>query len=721
VSTARRQRPAKLLVGGQPAAEELERAHRRLRSLYEISTRLTRFEGLEVTLPPIIATVAAELGLRSAIFILDRAGAPETIVWQAPGGGADRLEAAKAHASATYAYFARTPIDFGHDHRAARALPPVAAAELDEPPRFLLLPLVVDHRPVFGALQLETTSRLGELDVAYANAIANQLAVALERQFGIETRETSLRVRFDFVRDVAASLGEGVLAVDLESRITLFNRAAEELLGVTESEALGRRLDDVLEIRRSDGTPVAGAAWPLTVARRRGDVVRSDEHVFASPTRPAFPASYTSTPIEQDGQVIGAVLAFRDIIDVKRAEVEQRLLASASAAVATSLDRRGALAGVARAAVPAFADLCFIDEVRDDGTIERTNVVFADEAKQRQLANRVATAAPRRDGSSPQQRAIATRAPILIADLSASVAGVADDPPPELIGSIGARSLIAVPLAILDQVLGVITFVTAESGRRYAAPDLAIAAEIAHRTAIAIDNTRLYETAQRATRARENLLSAVSHDLKGPLGAIFMNVELLKYAPRGQDATRRVESIGRSARRMDRLIRDLLDTSSIEAGCFSVDLVPIPLAPILAEVLDELGPDAASEAIALANEVPDGLPPVSGDAGRLHQVVTNLVGNAIKFTPPGGTIRVRARVAGEELELSVSDTGSGISATDLPHLFDRFWQAPRTYRVGSGLGLFIVKGIVEAHRGRIRVESEVGAGTTFFVTLPIAR
>jgi len=171
---------------------------------------------------------------------------------------------------------------------------------------------------------------------------------------------------------------------------------------------------------------------------------------------------------------------------------------------------------------------------------------------------------------------------------------------------------------------------------------------------------------------------------------------------------------------MNRLIEDLLDTASIEAGKLSVDRRRLAVAPIALEILEAMQSLAASKSLELRSELPPDLPEVSADPSRLQQVFTNLLGNAIKFTPEGGTITVRAQQEGGDILCSVTDTGPGIPEDELPYLFDRFWQARRTARKGSGLGLSIVKGIVAAHGGRTWAESRVGAGSTFFFTLPAA-
>ena len=169
---------------------------------------------------------------------------------------------------------------------------------------------------------------------------------------------------------------------------------------------------------------------------------------------------------------------------------------------------------------------------------------------------------------------------------------------------------------------------------------------------------------------------------------------------------------------MQRLIRDLLDVSAVEAGRLSVERQPATLAPIVATAVGMVSGEVAQQSIDLRVDLPAELPVVSMDASRVVQVITNLLGNAIKFTPAGGTITVRATPGPTTVTVSVQDTGMGIEPEALPRIFDRFWQARPTPRRGSGLGLAIARGIIEAHGGRIWADSELGRGSVFSFTLP---
>ena len=225
-----------------------------------------------------------------------------------------------------------------------------------------------------------------------------------------------------------------------------------------------------------------------------------------------------------------------------------------------------------------------------------------------------------------------------------------------------------------------------------------------------------------AVHAREDLLAAVAHDVRSPLGNILLSTSMLLTVPEqdAPSARKNIERVQRLAGRIDRLIADLLDASTMEGGRFSIEPVRMEIAPLLTYVLETQRPNAESMGLRLLSEIAPDLPAVHADTGRLEQVLDNLLGNAIKFTASGGTITLRAERAGGMIRVSVRDTGLGIPRAELPHLFDRFWQARRTTRIGAGLGLFLVKGIVAAHGGAVGVESKVGEGTTFSFTVPLA-
>jgi signal transduction histidine kinase len=217
------------------------------------------------------------------------------------------------------------------------------------------------------------------------------------------------------------------------------------------------------------------------------------------------------------------------------------------------------------------------------------------------------------------------------------------------------------------------------------------------------------------------VLSVVAHDLRNPLNTMLMASQLLADTlPAESSARRQVAIVQRAGDRMNRLIQDLLDIKRLETGRLTLDLRPIGARALLLDAVEMLRSVASASALELVLDAPNDLPRVTADAHRVQQVLSNLIGNAIKFTPKGGRITVSAVSEDREVRVEVCDTGAGIPADQLPHIFGQFWQATRGDRRGIGLGLAIAKGIVEAHAGRIWVESSEGEGSSFFFTLPTA-
>jgi signal transduction histidine kinase len=255
----------------------------------------------------------------------------------------------------------------------------------------------------------------------------------------------------------------------------------------------------------------------------------------------------------------------------------------------------------------------------------------------------------------------------------------------------------------------------------YAAIGMLIAGVVA---ALRDAHRRLHSQLQQveqARRARESMLAIVSHDLRSPLTAVLLGIGYVKRAAAEgrplESLSGALDAIHRSADSMKRLVDDLLDAARIESGRFSLEPARQRLVPILEDAVDAGRLAADARRIRIDLEAPAGEHLVHCDRQRLTQVLGNLIGNAVKFSPEGARVELRLRDEGEWLRIEVRDWGPGIAAEHLPHVFDRYWQATGTAHLGTGLGLFIARAIVESHGGRIHVESRVGEGSTFSVDL----
>ena len=404
------------------------------------------------------------------------------------------------------------------------------------------------------------------------------------------------------------------------------------------------------------------------------------------------------------------------------AERRAAFLAEASRVLGASFDYQTTLATLARLAVPTLADFCSVSVVAPDTTYCVVGVAHVDQALE-PLVRELTAGAYACGPWISELRATVERGEMARVDEITDEmldASYLEAGPRSIIKQLRPRAYLTVPLRAGDRAVGALDLFMAESNRRYDAADVALAEELARRAALAVENARLFNDAQQATLARDQMLGVVAHDLRNPLSTMLMASTLLaETLEAASPAQRQVAMLHRAGERMNRLIQDLLDVKRMESGHLSVDTCPLHAATLLAESADSLRPLAAAAALELRLEAPPGLPRVSADRHRMHQVLSNLIGNAIKFTPRGGTITLRGDVVADELRVAVADSGPGIPAEQLPHIFGQFWQGARTDRRGIGLGLAIAKGIVEAHRGRIWVESTLGNGSTFYFTLPL--
>ncbi|HEX7048573.1 MAG TPA: GAF domain-containing protein [Longimicrobiales bacterium] len=406
-----------------------------------------------------------------------------------------------------------------------------------------------------------------------------------------------------------------------------------------------------------------------------------------------------------------------------------RFLAEASELLDTSLDYETTLANIARLVVPRLGDVCFIDIIDDDGTIRRIEAAHADPEKT-ELVRGLKPYTPRIDTAQGIGKVLRTGQPELVAEISdAFIEAIARDGRHlELLRRLGPRSAMIVPLVARERIIGAITLVLATAARQYRSADLALARDLARRAALAADNARLYlrartaqDQAEAAVRWRDQVLAIVSHDLKNPLSLVFTAADMLGQQLAEGAAAKQIETIRRSAEQMNRLIDDLLDAATIETGKLSLAPRDEDAAGILLEVYELFRQRAEENGLRLDCEIDPAVGTVRADRRRVLQVLANMIGNAFEFTQAGGRITLRGTAHEDGVLFSVSDTGRGIAPQHLPYLFDGFWRAEPTGRRGTGLGLTIAKGIIEAHHGRIWAESRPGEGSTFYFTLPAAR
>jgi signal transduction histidine kinase len=375
-------------------------------------------------------------------------------------------------------------------------------------------------------------------------------------------------------------------------------------------------------------------------------------------------------------------------------------------------------------AVPTLADYCALDILEGEDSFQRIGEAHVDPAKSMLIKQVASFPRSALTANHPLIRVMSTGQPVLEAVITPAFIRKAFAEPSQgrMVEALEPRSLMCVPLVASGRPIGALTLVTSGSGRRYDEADLSLAADVARRAAIVVEHARLFHQAEQATRARDDILTVVAHDLRNPLNTVTMAISLmLETTPIERTQERRQQEIvRRAADRMNRMIQDLLDVKRMESGRLTIETRPEAAETIVNDTIDMLRPLAAGSSIIMDASVAPNLAPVLADSARIQQVLSNLVGNAVKFTPRQGRVTVTAEGIDGEVRFAVIDTGPGIPPEQLPHIFGRFWQAKPSDRRGIGLGLAIAKGIVEAHQGRIWVESHVGLGSTFYFTLPNA-
>ncbi len=580
---------------------------------------------------------------------------------------------------------------------------------------------------------------------------------------------TSAGPRVLIVEDSATQAAALDVLLEREGFVTRVARRAEQALEMLAAEPVDLILSDVMmpgmdgyELCRRIKATLAWEEIPVVLLTSLSDplaIVRGlasgADHYVTKPYQPEWLLARLRTVLQRAGEprilrpapisleLLGTtftikatkeqilellVSSYSDLLrtseEVRDAERRARFLADAGELLSSFLDAQQVLRELAQLAVPRIADVCAVDLLDAEGVPHRVKVVHALHGIAEEADESRAAAAAVLPSDALQravhERAIQTLAQATAADLSGVVrdAVVVD----RLLAQ-GPYTLLVVPLIARDRVLGVMQFLVSAAATALEGTDrIFFMADLARRAALAVDNALLYGEAQRATRARDDVLAIVSHDLRNPLNTIHMSsafmLDMLRTPGADVPVVPQLQLIQRATKRANALIQDLLDVSRIDAGTLAVAAAPTSAEQLLRDAALDLEPLLASKKLVLEHHWTGHDADVAADRNRIGQVFSNLVGNAVKFTPLGGTIRVLGTARDGEVEYEVADTGAGIAPEHLPHLFDRFWQASQTSRTGAGLGLFIVKGIVDAHQGTILVTSAEGGGTRFRFTIP---
>ncbi|MEI9938808.1 MAG: ATP-binding protein [Pseudomonadota bacterium] len=604
------------------------------------------------------------------------------------------------------------------------------------------VPLVVEGRPL-GLLGMGfyEEQRFSVADRRFVETFAKLCGQALLRAVRRDREIVARR----WLATTLQSIGDAVIATDNAGSVTFMNGVAERLTGWTDGEARGRPLPEVFRIFSELTGEVVES--PVTKVLREGRIVGLANHtVLRTRQGTEVPIDDSGAPIkDESGVIYGVVLVFRDVTLEKRAEKRRAFLARAMETLASSLDYRTTLRRVAELAVPELADWCTIDILEPGARVSQqlavahvdpAKVAYAREIGQRYPSNRDArTGAPQviRSGKSELYSEIP---PALLE------AGARDADHLRILRELKLESAMIVALrSEAGRSLGAMTFIYADSGRRYSEDDLSFAEDFARRAALAIENARaaseleaarareqaMRERAEQASVTKDHFLATVSHELRTPLNVILGWAVVLREREMAPEVQRALTVIERNARAQARLIEDVLDLSRISSGKLSLSLTAVNVgeavraaALALRPAVDAKGITLTVDGVAAADD--EALLTISADSDRLQQILWNLLTNAVKFTPKAGSIVIFTSRIGSEVQIQISDSGEGIAEGVLPHVFEPFRQADSstTRRHGGlGLGLSLVRQIAAAHGGSVEATSAgLGRGATFLVRLP---
>jgi PAS domain S-box-containing protein len=549
------------------------------------------------------------------------------------------------------------------------------------------------------------------------------------------TEEMQARQRVQLANARATLVADALPQITWTSRpdgsVQSFNRRWYEYTGLsaeTETET-GTETDAWRAVVHPDDLSKVAELWEH--ARSSGEPYEAELRLLRGKDRSYRWHLARSVPVRDDkGEIAFWVGCSTDIEEQRRAAETARFLEEASTLLGSSLeDYEATLKSLAQLVVPRMADWCVVHLLdRDTKEPKQIAVAHADPQKKRWAQELSRRYPPDPNAPRGTVRVIKTGEPELYEDITDDllVKAARDEEHLKLLRATGMRSAMIVPLRSRRTVLGALTFVWAESGRRYTQKDLGDAQELADRAAQAIDNARLYYESQQAIRVRDDFLSIASHELRTPLTPLQLHVQALQRSATKETGSislerivSKLETVARQVNRLTSLVDNLLDISRITTHRLHIEREPVDLVAVVADVVSRLGPELTRGGYRINIEAP---PSMIGnwDRLRIDQIVSNLLGNAVKFGR-GKPIDIGLRVELGSAVLRVVDQGIGIPAGDQARIFERFERAVAGHHYGGfGLGLWIVRQIVEALGGTIGVESRLGEGSTFTVKLPLA-
>ncbi|MFA7310181.1 MAG: ATP-binding protein, partial [Candidatus Paceibacterota bacterium] len=537
-------------------------------------------------------------------------------------------------------------------------------------------------------------------------------------------REPTLRQTLD-------AIDLGVVIFSSDRTLLYINPAMKAITG--DRNAVGKSLDDLIQphrLRTDEFDEVPQGQFPIEKAFA-GQDTEGQTFVYIPPNgRHRWLSVSCRRIVNASDELEQVVTTVRDITDRKSREDKLRFMIESSKILSLTSDFRKRLDEKARLAVPALADWCAIDIVRDDGSLERVVTVHRDPEL---LA--YAEDLPKKLPSDPNAptgvyRVIKTGEPQFIPLLTQEMidAGLTQLPPErasvarEALDRLNLKSLMTLPISARGTVLGVMTIAFAESGRTYSDDDFQFFQEFCNHLGVLLDNWRLYEEVQKRDRSKDLFLASLSHELRNPLAPIKSALELLKMREMPTDVREEVDVIEHQFDHLAKLLNDLLDVSRFTQSKIEIAPRSVELRKLVERALKSTDALLRTADITLHYTYPSSPINVWADDTRVEQAISNLMNNATKFTPSGGSIWVELEKEGNDAVIRIRDNGEGIDAEDLSNIFDMYYQGrDRGHTSGLGIGLLLVRKIIEMHGGSIEAKSEGrGHGSEFTIRMPMS-
>jgi signal transduction histidine kinase/CheY-like chemotaxis protein len=522
------------------------------------------------------------------------------------------------------------------------------------------------------------------------------------------------------------SLQQGVAIYSADKRLLYLNRSMAAVTGGT--SRIGGVLRELASKHRLydlAGKEVLPENFPIERAFL-GEETHDELYEYVGATGVHRWLSTSCIRIEKEKKELQYILTtISDVTHRKSREDKLRFMVESAKILSLTSDFRERLIEKAKLAVPSLADWCGIDILAGDRS-ERVAVIHQD-PKQVEFIFEFEKRYPP-DPAAPNSvyNVIRQQKPIYVPLVTDEmlVAGIKSPQHLEDVRRLQLKSVMVIPISARGRGLGALTLAYAESGRTYSADDFEFFKEYCHHVGVLLDNAQLFEELEGRDKAKDLFLASLSHELRNPLAPIKSSLELLKFKQVPADIREELDTIQHQFDHMAKLLGDLLDVTRFTKAKITIEPRAVELRKLIERALRSTDSLLRTADITLHFTYPSSPLFVSADETRLEQAIVNLMSNAAKFTPAGGSIWVDIEKADDQARITIRDNGAGIAAADLPNIFEMYYQSRRASNTNSGLGigLLLVKQIVTLHGGTIEAKSEgAGRGSEFAITIPLAQ